>query len=339
MSLETATYVADLQSVNPPSTDPTSQGDDHLRLIKQVLQNTFPGASRAFQVPSVLTKTANYSILSGDGEGVIYVGTAGGAVTLTLPALGTVDKGWKINFIKTSSDVNPMFIAPAAGTLNSGGYAGLAKARRCIPGARSTAVWDGAAWFVTRVSTAPIGCMLDFYGTTLPAGFEWPNGQTLASVATNYPEYNAAVGSGLTPDMRGYAGIVLDNLGGAAAGRLPNGQISGSVLGATGGVDAAVITSSQLPAHQHNVFIYDPTHSHTLTAAVSNAGGSSPPGGASVSGTGTVSGTNAASTGMTIGSVAGAGANDNKTANSTGGGAIRGNLQPSIMLGKILVVE
>jgi hypothetical protein len=43
MGLETGTYIGDLNSANPPSTDPKSQGDDHLRLIKSVLLNTFAG--------------------------------------------------------------------------------------------------------------------------------------------------------------------------------------------------------------------------------------------------------------------------------------------------------
>jgi hypothetical protein len=43
MSLETATYLADLVPTNPTGSDPRSQGDDHLRLIKQTLQNTLPG--------------------------------------------------------------------------------------------------------------------------------------------------------------------------------------------------------------------------------------------------------------------------------------------------------
>lgn len=43
MALESGTYVADLNTANPSSTDPKSQGDDHLRLIKTVLQNTFAG--------------------------------------------------------------------------------------------------------------------------------------------------------------------------------------------------------------------------------------------------------------------------------------------------------
>ena len=43
MGLETGTYVADLNAANPTSTDPKSQGDDHLRLVKSVLKNTFAG--------------------------------------------------------------------------------------------------------------------------------------------------------------------------------------------------------------------------------------------------------------------------------------------------------
>lgn len=43
MGLETGTYVNDLNTANPTSTDPKSQGDDHLRLIKAVLKNTFAG--------------------------------------------------------------------------------------------------------------------------------------------------------------------------------------------------------------------------------------------------------------------------------------------------------
>ena len=33
MGLETATYISQLVATNPTSSDPVSQGDDHLRLI------------------------------------------------------------------------------------------------------------------------------------------------------------------------------------------------------------------------------------------------------------------------------------------------------------------
>ncbi len=45
MGLESATYISELDSANPTATDPISQGDDHLRLIKAVLKNQFSGLS------------------------------------------------------------------------------------------------------------------------------------------------------------------------------------------------------------------------------------------------------------------------------------------------------
>ena len=45
MGLESATYIRELVSANPTATDPISQGDDHLRLIKAVLKNQFSGLS------------------------------------------------------------------------------------------------------------------------------------------------------------------------------------------------------------------------------------------------------------------------------------------------------
>jgi hypothetical protein len=42
MALETGSYIHELTITNPISTDPKSQGDDHLRLIKTVLRTHFP---------------------------------------------------------------------------------------------------------------------------------------------------------------------------------------------------------------------------------------------------------------------------------------------------------
>src|SRR5690606_7431948 len=48
MGLETATYISGLNPSNPVhATDPVSQGDDHLRLIKATLLNTFPNITGA----------------------------------------------------------------------------------------------------------------------------------------------------------------------------------------------------------------------------------------------------------------------------------------------------
>ena len=45
MGLESATYISELVATNPLATDAISQGDDHIRLIKSVLQAQFSGLS------------------------------------------------------------------------------------------------------------------------------------------------------------------------------------------------------------------------------------------------------------------------------------------------------
>lgn len=47
MTVETATYIADLNATYPTSTDYRYEGDDHLRLIKSVLKATFPNLTGA----------------------------------------------------------------------------------------------------------------------------------------------------------------------------------------------------------------------------------------------------------------------------------------------------
>jgi hypothetical protein len=47
MGLETGTFINSLNAANPTTNDPKSQGDDHLRLIKSVIRNTFTAITGA----------------------------------------------------------------------------------------------------------------------------------------------------------------------------------------------------------------------------------------------------------------------------------------------------
>lgn len=47
MALESATYLNQLVATNPTGTDQKAQGDDHIRLLKAVLQATFPNINGA----------------------------------------------------------------------------------------------------------------------------------------------------------------------------------------------------------------------------------------------------------------------------------------------------
>lgn len=61
MTVETAQFIDELVAANPSGSDPTAEGDDQIRLIKAVLQNTFPNATSAL--------TSSNTVLSGlDGR-------------------------------------------------------------------------------------------------------------------------------------------------------------------------------------------------------------------------------------------------------------------------------
>ena len=47
MTVETATYISQLNPTLPSINDPKAEGDDHLRLTKSVLQNQFPSLGAA----------------------------------------------------------------------------------------------------------------------------------------------------------------------------------------------------------------------------------------------------------------------------------------------------
>lgn len=47
MALESSTYISGLVTTNPAATDAKSQGDDHIRLLKSTILNTFPSITGA----------------------------------------------------------------------------------------------------------------------------------------------------------------------------------------------------------------------------------------------------------------------------------------------------
>lgn len=247
MGLETGTWISDLVPTNPAASDLRSQGDDHLRLIKSVEQNTFPNATKAFYFPSVAAKSADFTVVLADMHKMFSISTTSGPVIMTLPTLAAGDAGWSCSFVKVTGDRNPIFVTPASGTVLTAGIP-LARARRAIPGVVITCLWLGTLFQISRAVSVAVGACLEWHGTVLPAGYEWPLGQTLTSAITDYPEYYFSVnGTGVVLDKRGRVGIPLDNLGGVNAGRLGAGFISGTAFSATGGLDAEALRLDQLP--------------------------------------------------------------------------------------------
>ncbi len=79
-------YLDDLNPVNPESTDPKSQGDDHIRFIKRTLKNTFPNIDG---IVSATQTELNYNDITTLGtQQASKVLTADANNTLTVPLEG-----------------------------------------------------------------------------------------------------------------------------------------------------------------------------------------------------------------------------------------------------------
>jgi len=73
MALETGDYITDLVTTNPVgATDSKSQGDDHLRLIKKTIKQTFPNMNGA-----VTATPSDLNLISGIAQHTITVGNFG----------------------------------------------------------------------------------------------------------------------------------------------------------------------------------------------------------------------------------------------------------------------
>lgn len=331
MGLETSTFISGLTATNPVSNDPKGQGDDHIRLLKSVLQATFPNAGKAFYLPTTSVEDGDFTIASTEQNSTFLVDTTAGVVTATLPVLASGDAGWECSFIKTNTGTNPLYITPSSGTLQSGEVAGLAKTRRCIPGHRTRVLWTGTAFIAERVVKAPIASCVEFHGTTLPVGYEWPNGQTLNT--TNYPDYASVRGGGTTADRRGRVAAGKDDMGGTSANRLIDAgsqSLNGDVFEDTGGEEVHTNTIGEMVAHDHGGSTGNdtPDHAHPLAGSplVSN-GNSGGPGGSGFLGT-TISGV-----------TGGASVRHTHPVTSQGSSTPHNNVQPTIIENFALVVE
>lgn len=86
MALESATYIDSLVVTNPDPFDTKSQGDDHIRLIKRTIKNTFPAITGPVSVSQdKLNTLGSDNVLCFPGMIVMWSGT-----------IANIPAGWKL---------------------------------------------------------------------------------------------------------------------------------------------------------------------------------------------------------------------------------------------------
>lgn len=143
-------------------------------------------------------------------------------------------------------------VAPMQGTLNMNGFS--------ISNVGTGSSTSDVATISQVQSSAPIGSVIDFAGSTAPDTWMLCYGQAISRSenAALFAAIGTAYGSGdgsttfNIPDLRGRAIAGKDNMGGTSANRLA--AFFGSVANTVGGVLGAASKSlsiSEMPAHNH----------------------------------------------------------------------------------------
>lgn len=236
MGLEVPTYVSDLVTTNPTSTDLRSQGDDHLRYLKLSLKNSFPNATKPFYFPTILSKSADYSVLSTDDK-VTFICNTASAFTLTLPTLVSGDAGWSIEIIKSTTDANPVYITPPSGTIN-----GFSKIRRSAENLITKVVWTGSVFVANRPNGGRIGDLQPNAGAALPNGTLLADGLTFT--AANFVELNSVLGGNTKPDVSGRMIVGKESVATRITTAVSG--VDGATQGAAGGNQIKAVSIIQL---------------------------------------------------------------------------------------------
>lgn len=116
MPVETASFISGLNSANPTATDPISEGDNHIRLLKSVLKNTFPNLNVAMNASAAelnrlvgltaqasdLNKLAGIATTSADLAAIAGIASGGGGlvrpgmIMMWSGSVASIPSGWAL---------------------------------------------------------------------------------------------------------------------------------------------------------------------------------------------------------------------------------------------------
>ncbi len=312
MPLETANFISDLVTSNPAASDGLNSADDHMRLIKGTLKNTFPNftpkalSSTQEQLDAAVTATSNGIAVLNDAGAFFKTNATDG---LTNPATGKISLKLAGSF--------------AADFTNSASI--------------NTLRWYGPATFdgaITAPGIIPIGGMMMWLTDTLPTVGKWcwANGGTVSRTGDGAALFalwgtKYGAGDGTTTfnviNMQEVVPVGKSTMGGAASPNLLSSIASGikTALGSIFGTDTHTLTNAQMPVHNHGG-----TTGNTQPTASSTATGTAGVGGYSAQGGGTTTAPGNGATGISVSTTV---SNHAHSIPNDGGGQPHPNTQPS----------
>lgn len=278
MGLESATYVGELNALNPDgANDPKSQGDNHIKMIKAALQATFPGmVGRAWRTQ---TKSGNYTVLSTDNMSLLNCTTA---LTLSLTAAITLGNG---HLFLVSANGGDVTIDPNGSEQIEGGdtivvpdgymalvlCSGLEFTAFYLP--RTQQAWYTGDAKVSYRTTADPGWVLandGSIGNSVSAATARANDDTEAlfthfwdTIPDSICPVSGGRGANAAEDFAAGKKLTIPKaLGRALVVAGTGAGLTERLLGDSDGAETHTLTQAETPLKQHTHTVSDPTHAH-----------------------------------------------------------------------------
>lgn len=235
MPLESASYISQLNPSYPAATDPLEQGDDHLRLIKSVLQSAFPTlnapiTSTPAQLNALFVMPVGVIVMYGAGGAPSGWGVCNGTTYARADGSGTI----------VSPDLRDRFIV-GAGTLS-----GVA-----------TSTGGSTTVNITTNTVASVAIA----GTTDAAGAVAAPTVAISPTALTVDQLPAHTHTFQLGDTDTNAGVAANGASFGSTSATTNSVGTGATH-----THAATVTGGGAGTHTHAFSGSIPSHSHTATA-------------------------------------------------------------------------